>query len=176
MIEALNYQGRIDPKTDIVITYEDVQLPSQMQSSPLFAVQKYIAYSKNDPFYGKPNLNPSDFNQRTLFMGSIHRENYRLQMELCKRLGLTPQISSRGNMASLLLATISEHGFCIIDDLCKEINTPGLALLPIDERVQIIIACHEDAASPVHVAAEKIAELLRQWYERTYLQQTACTR
>lgn len=176
VIEALNYQGRIDPKTDIVITYEDVQLPSQMQSSPLFAVQKYIAYSKNDPFYGKPNLNPSDFNQRTLFMGSIHRENYRLQMELCKRLGLTPQISSRGNMASLLLATISEHGFCIIDDLCKEINTPGLALLPIDERVQIIIACHEDAASPVHVAAEKIAELLRQWYERTYLQQTACTR
>lgn len=168
VIEALNYQERIDPESDIVITYEDVQLPLQMQSSPLFAVPKYIAYSKNDFLYGKPNLNPSDFNQHILFMGSIHRENYRLQTELCKRLKLTPQVSFCGNIASLLLSTISEHGFCIIDGLCKEINSPGLALLPIDERVQIIIACREDADPLVRGTASKIAELLRQWYEQTF--------
>lgn len=50
VIEALNYQGRIDPKTDIVITYEDVQLPSQMQSSPLFAVQNTLPTPRTIPF------------------------------------------------------------------------------------------------------------------------------
>lgn len=168
VIEALNYQNQISPKTDIIITYEDVRLPAQMQRTPLFDVHKYIAYSKDDPFFGKPDLCPADFNQRTLFMGSVHRENYHLQMNLCKRLGLTPQVSSRGNIASLLLATISEHGFCIIDDLCKEIDTPGLALLPIDEHVRIIIACYQNASPQVRATTENIAELLRCWYARNY--------
>ena len=168
VIEALGYQTQISPKTDIVITYEDVRLPAQMRSFPLFDVHKYIAYSRDDPFFGKPDLRPADFNQRTLFMGSVHRENYHLQMGLCKRLGLAPQVSSRGNIASLLLATISEHGFCIIDDLCKEIDTPGLALLPIDEQVRIVIARYENASPQVLAATEKIADLLRSWYTRTF--------
>lgn len=168
VIEALGYQNQISPKTDIVITYEDVRLPAQMRSFPLFDVHKYIAYSRDDPFFGKPDLRPADFNQRTLFMGSVHRENYHLQMGLCKRLGLAPQVSSRGNIASLLLATISEHGFCIIDDLCKEIDTPGLALLPIDEQVRIVIARYENASPQVLAATEKIADLLRSWYTRTF--------
>ena len=168
VIEALGYQTQISPKTDIVITYEDVRLPAQMRSFPLFDVHKYIAYSRDDPFFGKPDLRPADFNQRTLFMGSVHRENYHLQMGLCKRLGLAPQVSSRGNIASLLLATISEHGVCIIDDLCKEIDTPGLALLPIDEQVRIVIARYENASPQVLAATEKIADLLRSWYTRTF--------
>ena len=82
-------------------------------------------------------------------------------------------VSSRGNIASLLLATISEHGFCIIDDLCKEIHTHGLALLPIDEQVRIVIACYENAAPHVRATTEKIAVLLRQWYDETYQQTRA---
>ena len=50
VIEALNYQNQISSKTDLVITYEDVRLPAQMRSFPLFDVHKYIAYSKDDPF------------------------------------------------------------------------------------------------------------------------------
>lgn len=173
VIEALNYQNQISSQNDIVITYEDVKLPPHMHSLPLFNVHKYIAYSKDDPYYQKKDLCPEDFNQRTMFMGSVHRENYRQQMSLCKRLGLTPPVSSRGNIASLLLATISEHGFCIIDDLCKEIHTHGLALLPIDEQVRIVIACYENAAPHVRATTEKIAVLLRQWYDETYQQTRA---
>lgn len=168
VIEALNYQNQISSKTDLIITYEDIRLPAKMQSIPLYDVHKYIAYSKDDPFYQKPDLVPADFNQRTMFTGSMHRENFRQQMALCKRLGLTPQVSSRGNTTSLLLATISEHGFCIIDDLCKEIHTPGLALLPINESVKIIIAHYENASQHTRETAEKVAALLRRWYVQTY--------
>lgn len=169
VIEALNYQNQITSNTDMIITYEDVKLSSTMNRIPLFTINKYIAFSKDDPFYGKPDLCPGDFNQRTLFMGSIHRENYRLQMDLCQRLRLNPPVSSRGNIASLLLATISEHGFCIMDELCKEIHTPGLALLPIDEKVDVILAWDSRADERIHSISREIADLLLQWYSNTKL-------
>ena len=168
IIEALNYQNQISPKADIIITYEDVKLPAHMRSFPLFDVQKYIAYSRDDPYREKADLCAADFNRRMMFAGAERRENYRQQMALCKRLGITPQVSFRGNIASLLFATITEQGFCIIDDLCREIHTPGLALFPIEESVRIVIAYSETASPHISAAAEEIAALLRRWFEQNY--------
>jgi DNA-binding transcriptional LysR family regulator len=160
--EAFASSDPFEAKYDIVVSYESVLKKTRSIQLELFRARQFIVYSCEDPLHEKPDLSPADFSGKALIVRSYTNE----QKEICRRLRITPQVCRKNNISSIILSIIAQKGFCIMDELCKEISFPTLALLPIPESERIMLAYPDDAMSEVVQIAQNLAALLRQSFSR----------
>lgn len=156
-VEALNPNSKNTGNYDILISYESALPKDKTHTSLLYRATKFFAFSSNDPLSVKTPLTYQDFNQKKLFIGSYPEAH----IALCGRLGVHPQVSIKSNVTSIILSVISQNGFCIIDELCKEMSFPNLSFFPTPDHENIVLAIHEHADDKIKSTAKKLTTILQ---------------
>lgn len=149
---------------DLYITYASSPLREGWEERQLFSSRCFFVFSRTDPLASKPSLSPSDFAGKTLFTGDSKRVDYHDHIEICRRFGFTPHTHHSRSVMSLVLSLVSENGFCIMDELCKETALENLALLPLDISVDVSIRYRKGAGENVMNCVELFSGILKAWF------------
>ena len=155
-ITAVNTIEIKPEKYDILLTYKSAVGSPHLVSIPVYASEKFIAFSLKDPLAQRDNVSLDDFNGKKFYCGT----NAEYSLEICQRHGINPEPISRNNVSSIILATIVNNGFCILDGLCKEMKLNTLRFIPLNESEQIILSYSDSASEDVVSAATSMAAFL----------------
>jgi len=135
-------KGELDA---VICLSNDILIYAQahdLQFREIARVPKVFLYSQDSPMAKKPGLSPSDFKDVPLLVLSskVAIDAHQNNMNLCHRLGLTPNVIFKDTLEDVLMSVGMNEGFFICDSWLNPLNLPEMRHIIVPDTHSVVIA------------------------------------